>query len=293
MWSSPARRGYDDRMTLVSRVAGAACVGCVMLVVSVAGLACGSFSESPPDPAGTADGGVVIADGQAPDVVPPGADGATSCAASRFCACQMGAAFCSDFDGPTLFEEWDAKQVAGGMLAAVPSQRSAPNALRVQTPPTDVAGVPTASATLTRHIEGNVAKMTLSIDVSAQNACAHDIEAAVYVELLGLDRPDGAGPGAGKLALLATKSGAKLLVKDGSESYVDLLPPPDTKPWSTLAIVLANGQAQVIVDDRKAADPVEFLLTSTKLDLVIGVTAGPGSDACEATYDNVVVRFAP
>lgn len=274
---------------MVTSVARVLCVASLLLAVS-AGFACGSFSETAA-PAG-GDGGAAGGDaGEGGGAA--GGEGDGGAAAGTYCAQQTGAAFCSDFDGVELLGEWSTKtEDNGGRLVAMPSPRSAPNGLRASTPA--FAAGPLAVATLSRRVQGDVSKLSLTFDVSRPSTCVapNSTDAVSYVELRGLDRPGGPD-GSGKTALLVTKSGPKLFVKNGEESYVDLVDLPNVKPWATVSLTFGNGTASVAFDGQAAGPPTVFALTSTSFELVLGVTAPPGSGACVIGYDNVVVRLGP
>jgi hypothetical protein len=237
-------------------------------------LSCGSFS---------ADGGGADA-GTGADV---GADAA--CSAARYCACQSAAAFCADFDGPAVVAEWDQKtEAGGGAISAIASDRSAPSALQTVTPA--VASAIALNASVTKRIQGDVAKLSLAFDLADTADCAVGVDSVTYVDVAALDS---SGAAAGNTSLLATKSGVKVFVKGGPNESTDLQPLPNTRRWTRVAFAVSSGMLVVTFDGEPAAPPIPFPLSGASFDLRLGVTAMAGSSMCTASYDDVVVRLAP
>jgi len=255
-------------------------------------LSCASFSATDAGgetaDAGGADAG--FADTAITDETgtPPGADAA--CNAARYCACQVDAAFCADFDGTGIVEEWDQKtEAGGGMISAVTSERSAPNAMRVVTPVVSGVGV-ALNANVTKRIQGDVGKLSLAFDIADSLPCAVGVDAVTYVDISALGA---SGAAVGNTSILATKSGVKVFVKGGPNEYTGLKPFPNTRKWTRVAFVVSSGMLVVTFDDEPAAAPIPFPLTGASFDLRVGLTATSGFGMCAASYDDVVVRVTP
>ncbi|MDB4935261.1 MAG: hypothetical protein JWP87_2233 [Labilithrix sp.] len=257
-------------------------------VAALVAIACGSFSAS--EPVGDPDGGSTSDAGNVPGA--EGGSGADGTTAARYCDGRAGAAFCADFDGPTVLTEWDQQMETGaGVLSAISSERSAPNALHATTPAV-IAGATPASALVAKRVQGDVATLSLAFDIGATKSCATNGDAVTYVEVITY------ASGGGTLAnfsLLETKSGLKMFVKDGMNEYTDLTPLPNTREWTRVTVEAAGGMLTIAYDGQRAASPIPFTFTSASFDVRVGVNAGGPSayTPCEAEYDNVVVRFAP
>jgi hypothetical protein len=256
------------------------------VVAGLVAFACGSFSPSDP---GASDAGAVPdagTDGTGGSGIEPERD---ACAGPRYCDCQVGVAFCADFDGPSVVSEWDQNVVTGaGTVAATPSERSAPNALH-----TTMAAVSSAdergSARVSKRLQGDVASLSLAFDVGAIGLCAMNGDAVHYVEIIAYDV---AGKRLENVSLLATKSGLKLFAKGAATEYTDLVPLPNTREWTRVAIVQKGGMLSITYDGQPAGGPVPFSFTSASFDVTFGIAMnGPSAfTACEVEYDNVVLR---
>ena len=175
----------------------------------------------------------------------------------------------------------------GGTLTSVVSNRSAPNALLAKTTEAVVGGG-LRSATVSKTVQGNIAKMSLAFDLATSGFCARGASGVTYVGLVA-----NGGTGTQAAALLSTKSGPKVLIKDPAESYRVLADFPNTRPWTRVTLEARNGQLFVEYDGEVAAPPIAFSLTSTSIDVTFGLAASGEVDACDATFDSIVLRLAP
>lgn len=261
---------------------GISVVGLVMMLVSAGAAiaACSSFSSSDPPPS---DAGTDTTE----DVAASDASVGDACA--RYCDCQVGAAFCADFDTAALLGEWNITSSSdGSVLAVAPSDRSPPNALDVSTPASDAG----AGASVKTRIAGNMGNLSLSFDV-ASSMLAQPTAAGVSAELVQLSALDGDSGGAGIIALVRTPSGMKLLIPGGTTESTDLPSLPNTRPWVRVHVDVKAGFVTVRYDDGPASTPAAPLpaTTSTNFAFRLGLSISGASEASRLTYDNVVLRL--